>query len=540
MPLPILPAIVLGGPPALAATKVALYEYLPAFSSATFAAILLQSVWKRLPDWIKEDVSFNILYHRSHVSLPSSSSSQTTDIERLSCVLDKIQAWVHSSVDNFSEPPVPYEHIAFLLYWQSCSSDGVLSYSEEKTSFCRSNRPYVEINGTDSTAGTGCNNTVNYTSLLRMLDFASFAYDIDDNGDRIRDQLQSSGYSLVDTFIPTRPGFVGYYVAESKTEVLVGIRGTSSLEELLTDVCGRSVAWDPYDYHYKQQQDVRSSIEVEACRLDEIHVAEGIEVIHGHDERIWDRGFEGQQHATTAKCHEGILIAVQRMWKYIRKHIVQRKRKSITLVGHSLGGGAACILGMLLRSELPEANIRVFAFAPPPVLDQETALAASTFTTSIVNDTDLICRCSMVNLRVLRECLRDVSNDMANHGVTPTGPRSAAALFHKLQNGPPIWSSDELTQARERALEYVKNSRHATDHLFIPGVVHYLERRESSLASSPQSSCVECHVIDGTHPILCILDMNGFRMILNHSIQEYQSALTALETRVTANSSIRD
>ena len=61
------------------------------------------------------------------------------------------------------------------------------------------------------------------------------------------------------------PGRVGYFVAISETQqkMLVGIKGTSTLEELLTDCCGRAVRVDlendPHCFHYSSTLDENDS-----------------------------------------------------------------------------------------------------------------------------------------------------------------------------------------------------------------------------------------------------------------------------------------
>ena len=83
------PAALVGvaGPGAIAAAKqmafhAAAYVDLYAFTSATFAALIARMAWKRIPDWIKEDISFkSLLYYRKRRSLFLGEEMQT-DIPR--------------------------------------------------------------------------------------------------------------------------------------------------------------------------------------------------------------------------------------------------------------------------------------------------------------------------------------------------------------------------------------------------------------------------------------------------------------------------
>ena len=84
----------------------------------------------------------------------------------------------------------------------------------------------------------------------------------------------------------------------------------------------------------------------------------------------------------------------------------------LLLCGHSLGAGAAALAAALLRLRFPQLfptvtaddqgkarqnKVHVYAFAPPPVLDHDSAVAASSYCTTIINNADIIPRCSLVN-----------------------------------------------------------------------------------------------------------------------------------------------
>ena len=101
--------------------------------------------------------------------------------------------------------------------------------------------------------------------LIFYLDYAVMAYET--NEELLKSQLQENGgyelilhrtTSIVDDVEEDNangerkssrrkpPGRVGYYIAASLSEntLLIGIKGTSTLEELLTDCCGRAVRCD--------------------------------------------------------------------------------------------------------------------------------------------------------------------------------------------------------------------------------------------------------------------------------------------------------
>ena len=63
----------------------------------------------------------------------------------------------------------------------------------------------------------------------------------------------------------------------------------------------------------------------------------------------------------------------------------------VTLVGHSLGAGAAALLAMMLRAK-GITNMHCYAFAPPMCCEPDLAASCSDHVTSIVFRDDIISR----------------------------------------------------------------------------------------------------------------------------------------------------
>jgi hypothetical protein len=77
-----------------------------------------------------------------------------------------------------------------------------------------------------------------------MFELADAAYDELPQGQELRDFLsRSSGYELLRHDATVVPGSVAHYVAVNRDtkQAVVGVKGTSSLEDLLTDCCGVAV-----------------------------------------------------------------------------------------------------------------------------------------------------------------------------------------------------------------------------------------------------------------------------------------------------------
>ena len=647
MPLP--PAAPLApflGPAAAKAAAVAMEYYLP---SASLAAILIKIAWHNTPEWIRQDVAFS---RRRGQQQPGNNSNNNT--EKLSSVIVKIQAWLEEAATHV-QTPVPHLWAALLLYWQlSCQLQRQQGQLLDNTTATTTTTASIDQdNNNASIIQQQQQNEPDFIQLQNMLQLATWAYYLEDQ-DWLQEQLDNNfQYKLLDTYCPDRPGLVGYYIAEqqqqqqqqqqhdnkssSNNKLLISIRGTTSLEELLTDACGKSVSYheelDHRHYHHHhhssnnnsnnnsdvddhalqlhvlQQQLQHPCIEVRARQQDRILVQEEmIEIVSGH-ERILEhhqqeevtlaycdgclqhddnltkeqRQKQLQQmledHASSShvRCHQGILVAAQRLIQQI-DGILQEKVLSndndddddqsfqLILTGHSLGAATASLVAMLLRSKYPQLllqpdKIKVFSFAPPPVLDHDSAIAAAAYTTSVVHQSDLIARCSVANLRVFLEFLRIFSQTVLIEGeMAPTNPKSTAALVRRLakgDKGKPLWTRQQLQQAMSDA-ERTVELRHP-NHLYVPGKLYFLSYNKSmNEATSSLDEEVEnqhdntsdttaeskdvanprdklntnveysCEEMDVTAATLRTIEMNGYRMLGDHTITAYQAAIDAL------------
>lgn len=580
--MPIPPAVLVFAGPNLMAAKAAAIEFLPAVTSASVAAILARLTWKRIPNWIKEDVSFR-----------KKDSSESMDVERLSSVLEKIQAWIDECSKKL-QSPVPHLYSSFLIYWQL-----IAQQQRQKMIQGRKEDNFTGNAPIDTVLEAGIVNDdsrdVDFVILRDMLNLATWAYYLDDAG-VLQEKLETLQYELKTCVLPTRPGSVGFYIAFGDREytdstnneistqdrertLLLGVRGTSTLEELLTDACGRSVSYRGFNTcGVESGEGISSSIRVEvvACEDDKVccpaefddAVDEAdVEIISGH-ERIWIE--QDSDHHTDERdadsetipgrpfcrrsskldsqirCHEGILASAKRLFLQVRPIIEQEVvlgGRRLVIVGHSLGASAGCLLAMILRSRYPElvdsARLRVYAFGPPPVLDYDSAIGASTYVTSVVHQSDLIPRCSLANLAVFLELLRTVALEvLIPNGLVPTNPLATGALLQQLSKGDkgePLWSEQELNDAIARA--NAKIEVRDPDHLYVPGKVHFL----TSIGDTPPLQAQEgpsdlksikysCTLTDGNAPSLRVIEMNGYRMLGDHLTSSYLEAINFLLT----------
>lgn len=487
-------------------------EYGPTLSSlayATVIGILVRRAWKRLPDWVTQDVSFRCLLslkngkEEQEVNLSSLSNNELTN---LNSVISKLQLSIESYTSRVMEP-VPYLHASLLAY---------LSMSGR---WLGMDNFHCECDDDD-------NINVKKVSLKKLkecLDYATWAYS---NSEELENELHNEkrGYDweLVRQVIPGSPGQVGHFVAISHAEriMLVGVKGTSTLEDFITDCCGKS--------HYSNKLDLENDYITEVSQEKYELIAE-----NNDDNEVV---IEYNHDMNGIQFHEGIWLSTKRLFQsvipLVQKWSLQEKY-NLLLCGHSLGAGAASLLGLLLRNRFPELSsnacpkIEVYAFAPPPVLDYNTALASSSYITSIVNNADVIPRTSAANVSVLFEFLRAVSNQLKKLNFFPlVGPKSSAAFLQMLASNDSDYfmTLEEVKQARENAQKTV-DLQHP-DHLYIPGTVILIyEHLRSKHMDVPKLSYT---LTDGASSALRFFDVNKYRNFTDHLTSSYYTSIEQL------------
>lgn len=91
--------------------------------------------------------------------------------------------------------------------------------------------------------------------------------------------------------------------------------------------------------------------------------------------------------------------------------------RRLTVLGHSLGAGAAAVAAVLLREHFP--SLRCVVFATPPCLDLTACAACAPYLTSVVLHDDVIPRASLQNVEELRCRLQSIQW----WGLARAGPR---------------------------------------------------------------------------------------------------------------------
>ena len=223
--------------------------------------------------------------------------------------------------------------------------------------------------------------------LDEWMDIADSSYNELPNKESIGNYVKNKGYHLIKHDQTVLPGYLSHYVAIHHTEkrAIISIKGTSTVEDLITDMCGSAVSH---------------------------HLVDGPFVPDG---------------PTTIRAHEGILLSSLRLTEELQpliENLLLPQGYRITIVGHSLGAAGAALLAVLLRSRIPKLqqeqqqqqqqlySLNVLAFGSPPVLDYTSAVACESFVTTIINNSDVIARCNAGPMLVLVEALTIINTKL--------------------------------------------------------------------------------------------------------------------------------
>ena len=328
--------------------------------------------------------------------------------------------------------------------------------------------------------------------------------------------MAEHGFSLLGHDKTALPGYVSHYVAISKARktVLIGVKGTSGFEDMLTGCCGLAVTHDlPGPYV--------------------------------------------QGGSSTIRCHEGILLSAQRLAAKLEvavEELFLPTGYKILVTGHSLGAGVAALLGVLLRARFPTlladdsgTILRVMAFASPPVLDCDSALACEPFVTTVVNKSDIIPRASLSNLLVLMEFLKVLNEKLEKTGKKPTDVLGVSQFILGLtkKDSDMVMSMDEMTEGLSKVFEKVE--LRDPDHLYVPGKVMHMYDLWSKTDYDIVEDAVEdamgdedaddklkgvrtaegAQITDGTSKMLRTIDLDS-RFMLDHLAPAYRSSIRSL------------
>lgn len=511
--------------PAAATFKAACaiaWDYGPTAVGASLATVFVRRLYSKLPSWIKQDEAFQALVD---------SRDHGEEIMTLTSVIEKLQDLFVSSSETLEQDEAWPNRLClqatFLCYLQ-LALQLRRKYPQLRNHLYQNsdlNCPHEVDSGTDQSQP-------DWPSIREALDWSVWAYDEDT--EELRGKLEATELYLMNHGVTAElpPGFVGHFTAlnPERKLLLIGVKGTSSLEDLLTDCCGKSTP-------FTVKENMPDASPHQTADVDVDH-GEAVEVQYLNGNRVY--------------CHEGILIAAKRLVSEVLPVVKQLMNSNyrIVICGHSLGAGVASLMGLLLKSQLGKANLHVYAFACPPVLDLQAAKDCAPFCTTIVNHADMICRSSLANLQALLELLRKLHQDyLVPNELSPTNAKQTIRLFRKLLKGDDgnfLMTQEqvncEILAAQDRfGLEHDENQ-----HLYVPGKVILLYKEWQGTSHIPAIdkdeiesvfTYQECYRYSVTEPdttSLRFFDIgDGSRMVTDHLTLGYYEHLDDLLEKST-------
>ncbi|NXU99624.1 DGLB lipase, partial [Cettia cetti] len=311
-------------------------------------------------------------------------------------------------------------------------------YTNPYTALCKLNGDCCRNRPTDSDIMGSDRHNFHFGSILKI------------TGLQYRDFIHISFHNKIYEI----PFFVA--LDHKKEAIVVAVRGTLSFEDILTDL----------------------SADCEDLTLEE----------------VLENGF----------VHKGITQAANYIYrKLINDGILNQAftiapEYKLVIVGHSLGGGTASILSIMLRNSFP--TLRCYAFSPPGgLLSKSLADYTKHFIVSVIVGKDLVARLSMPNMEdlkrrivrivancnrpkyqiLLRGCWYEVFGGDPDDFPTELDGRSQAALTQ------PLLAEESLMVQRSPSYSALEEESHLNSppqypHLYLPGkIIHIVEECSS-------------------------------------------------------------
>ncbi|KAK9812348.1 hypothetical protein WJX73_004270 [Symbiochloris irregularis] len=315
--------------------------------------------------------------------------------------------------------------------------------------------------------------------LAKQLHYANLVYEAAEDP-KILDMLQEDGFGLNffkkeaewDNEGAHKPAFFVATNTEAK-QLLVSIRGTSDMQDVMADIVAVPEEYD----------------------------------------------------GTGKQAHSGMGQAAAWMLERILPlaQALSKAGYTIILTGHSLGAGAAALLGLSLKNRGIK-QVEAYGFATPPCMAGELAQQCDFFH-SVAHRDDVVMRFCPQSLAALHKDLREYDWEAAAKDRGPHNPMlgnmsKLAKVVNKLrgmsghEEDDPDAKGEKMEQLEQKLQEYQP---------LIPGKVVYAYRARPVLKAT-EAPDLQTALVDGSCPQLRKLHINAF-MVADHLIPSYFTAL---------------
>ena len=323
--------------------------------------------------------------------------------------------------------------------------------------------------------------------LEEYMEYAEWAYDTSMMS--LQDKIRARNLDLIRLDAATEPGRVAHFIVTDKAtkRVIISIKGTSTFSDILTDLVGVTV--------------------------------------------------EHELNGQKVRWHEGMYTAAK-MLLDDTVHLIEEfflpAGYSVVVTGHSLGAGAACLLGVLLRNAIPvfqkdKKRLRVYAFATPACLGLDACRGCMDFVTSVVNNTDCVPRVSVSSMRVLHRFFMHVSELLQKKGLDPTDWEKTQKFLADIMvvDDDLLMTPTQYETTAERVLTEEEPFLQKDFAIFVPGKVVVMWECDAQ-----DEHTVDARSDDGAMRVVRCLDITT-TMVGDHGTANYRKNLhtLAVETR---------
>jgi hypothetical protein len=350
-------------------------------------------------------------------------------------------------------------------------------------------------------------------------------------------------------------GSVGYFVVRvnnqnhennndddetKKKMILVGIKGSSSITDMITDSLGSSVCYRcaPYSPFATTKNNSSGSGSDIGSNKSSSNNSQNESDGDQHN----TSGEKEEEEIQEIRAHEGILASSIKLLNEIHPLLepyVTKQGYTVRLVGHSLGAGVASVLAVLLRTKYIQLHkdnqLHAYCFGTPPVLDMAAAQKSHDFVTAVVNRDDCFTRMSMGNAEILVRFLEKIDQEILQRKGLNNNWKIAKELSYggKYADQMTDESYQELVGILREAQKAVEVAH--PDHLYVPGKIIALYANMEELPGPGQDPevFVRSAYIQPTHLFLRFFEISD-RMLSDHKTGSYQESLSnCIESRKT-------